>query len=108
MNVLVPLLEGRQKRNLLRNGTIIDIVGESVNFLQDGFFRAHALSVSLGIFDASPAFRPLRPTIVLTPESRRPLHSPGWRPWMPCSVAGWPRPSKLPSAAFARAPTPCA
>ena len=57
MNVLVPLLESRQKRNLLRDGTIIYIVGEPVNCLQDGFFRAHALTVSPGIYDASPAFR---------------------------------------------------
>ena len=58
MNVLVPLLEGRQKRNLLRNDAIIDVIGKPVNCLQDGFFRAHEVIVPLGMFDASPAFRP--------------------------------------------------
>lgn len=58
MNVLVPLLESRQKRDFLRNGTIIHILGESVDCLQDGFFRAHTVSVSLRILDASPAFKP--------------------------------------------------
>ena len=57
MNVLVPLLEGRQKRNLLSNGTIIDVVRKSVNGLQDSFFRAHALSVSPDILGASPVRR---------------------------------------------------
>src|SRR5581483_1764816 len=57
---LVPLvLEGRQKRNLLGNGTKIDVVGESVNCLQDSFFRAHALSVSPVRLGASPAVRPI-------------------------------------------------
>ena len=55
MNALVPLLESRQKRDFLRNGTIIHTLRESVDCLQDGFFRAHTLSVSLRILDASPA-----------------------------------------------------
>jgi hypothetical protein len=29
-----------------------------VDCLQDGFFRAHTVSVSLRILDASPAFKP--------------------------------------------------
>ena len=58
MNVLVPLLKGCQKCNFLRNGTIIHIVRESVDCLQYGFFRAHALTVSFRILDASPAFKP--------------------------------------------------
>ncbi len=58
MNVSVPLLEGCQKCNFLPDGTIIHIVGEPVDCLQDGFFRAHTLNVSLRILDASPAFKP--------------------------------------------------
>ena len=49
--------EVRQRRNLVRNGTLIAI-GKSVNGLQNGFLRAHVLSVSARIFDTTPASTP--------------------------------------------------
>src|SRR5260221_10783590 len=87
MNVLVPLLESCQKRDFLRNGTIIHILGESMDRLQDSFFRAHSLSVSLRILGASPAFKPNVASQrgvetgrrnATSSQSARPLQQPGW------------------------------